>query len=902
MASHGPDGAAARDRSPRGRSHDSRGSASGKSSTSLSTRSVSASRVRARSVPAASSPTAHRPGVDLRPFASGSQAPAAQQQTGPQYYNVGTPPQQGPVPTLPQLLPVNPGSLDDNTVNLFRQMMQAQDEQIRAQAAQVQQLTNLVKDLAVLGVQNASQTATSAAGTAAASSSGDTSGPAPMDVDRGIRSRRAENYIPTLPQLNFASMNTRHAEIRVWSAYKEELTSWLCLLDDRFAEELDESEQSAVPVQQSTLDVGKAARSSKLWFLLRQSLSKFQRAQDLIHLIEVAQKGASAGYEFWRLLNRELSVRSRVEGQALREQVINLHPPKHLKRPLDVMRWYMTELMKFESQVAKKYPELKVHEQEAVLGVLKYLDEDAKRYLLLHQTTSGLDAMLKGLQFYDEQLRVLTFQKEHHHGYLNAFGAGKGDKSDKGKGDKGKTGKGDKGKGKGDKGKGKGERSGKANKGNEKDKSGKGSSARAKSKAKKTDVCHHCGKKGHWVRDCWLRQAAAVSPYEANATITTGTAGSSGSTTAGSASAATKAAPKPPGSQPTTKGDVGKGAEKGVRTFLEGAYFAMPMVAPSFIESGDKIFWLLDSGSSYHVVSRATLESGHVKVLSREKKPKTVCQTATGDLVEVGSDTHATIEVNFLTTRPIEKRGGVLSTFACTCRLEAVVSDEIKHNLINLNLLCWKGWRPTLYEGLLTAEQRGITLYPHLYGDCTWLESVVPEHPSAMLASVSSHVGRSVGWSGDFSAHEKQHEFSRHEHEFSHEQHAVGQSSCDSSGVQLVGRLPARVVELLQSSTVGKPCQDRRLCQDHVGTPLSSGPTTSSGLGPTLGAQGSLRGSVSESEFLQRSACVHGLVGRLCGRAVAIAGWSSGRKHAAECRGTVAIEGPSWGIWGRSSE
>ena len=31
---------------------------------------------------------------------------------------------------------------------------------------------------------------------------------------------RAENHIPTL-QLNFASMNTRHAEIRVWSAYGE---------------------------------------------------------------------------------------------------------------------------------------------------------------------------------------------------------------------------------------------------------------------------------------------------------------------------------------------------------------------------------------------------------------------------------------------------------------------------------------------------------------------------------------------------------------------------------------------------------------------------------------------------------------------------------------------------------
>ena len=131
MASHGPSGVAARDRSPRGRSRDSSARASGLSS-SLSSRSVSAPRVRARSVPAPSSPTAHRPGVDLRPLASAGQTPTAQQT---QYFSLGTPPQQPPAPTLPQQLPANPGSLDDNTVNLFRQMMQAQDEQIRAQAA-----------------------------------------------------------------------------------------------------------------------------------------------------------------------------------------------------------------------------------------------------------------------------------------------------------------------------------------------------------------------------------------------------------------------------------------------------------------------------------------------------------------------------------------------------------------------------------------------------------------------------------------------------------------------------------------------------------------------------------------------------------------------------------------------
>ncbi|CAE7460634.1 GIP [Symbiodinium sp. CCMP2592] len=259
--------------------------------------------------------------------------------------------------------------------------------------------------------------------------------------------------------------------------------------------------------------------------------------------------------------------------------------------------------------------------------------------------------------------------------------------------------------------------------------------------------------------------APRVRARSANATVTTGAAESSGS------AAAAKAAPKAPSNQPTTQGDVGKGTEKGVRTFLEGAYFAMPMVAPSFVESGEKIYWLLDSGSSYHVVSQATLESGHVKVLSRQKRPKTVCQTATGDLVEVGSDTHATIEVNFLTTRHFEQRGGVLSTFACTCRLEAVVSSEIKHNLINFNLLCWRGWKPTLYRGLLTAERKEVTLLPAVFGDCTWLQSVMADSSAKLtLARLCWAVGWSVVLRQLRNADGVQ---------------LVGQSSCGSPGVQL---------------------------------------------------------------------------------------------------------------------
>ena len=643
-------------------------------------------------------------------------------------------------------------------LNLARQMLQAQDDQIRQQSAQLTQMGAMLTQALQLANQQAASAQAAHAAAAAASStpvspsqgaagSGQAAdSPTPMDVDTGLRSRRAESYIPTLPQLNYAGMTTRHAEIKVWTSYREELTSWLCLLDDRYATELAEAETSTVEILQATLDVGKAARSTKLWFLLRQSLAKFQRAQDIIHLVEIQQKGASAGYEFWRLLNAELSVRSRVEGQAMREQTLNLAPPKHLKRPLDIMRWFTTELLRFEAQISNRFPELKIAEQEAVLHVLKFLDEDAKRYLLLHQTTSGLQPMMRGLQFYDEQLRVLNFQKEHH-GFASAFGSGK---DGKGKDSKGKDGKGKKG----EKGKdGKGKSSGKSGKGDGKPKTGKGSSNREPSKAKKTDVCRNCGKKGHWARDCWrpAKQASAVQEQ----------------TDSGVSSGSQVQAPNPKATaiQPTTKGDVGKGErqsqQKGVRTFLEGSYFAMsnfavdsfamPAVSASGVKHEEGVFWLLDSGSSYHVISRETLDCGHVKVLSRRQKPRTVCQTATGDLVEVGSDMHATVEVSFLTTHPISANGGhrqdVLSNYACTCRLEAVVSDQIKHNLINLNLLCWKGWKPTLHKGLLTAEQQGVVLLPHLYGDCTWLESVAPEHPSALYAGelMSSVVGQSVG-------------------------------------------------------------------------------------------------------------------------------------------------------------
>ena len=301
--------------------------------------------------------------------------------------------------------------------------------------------------------------------------------------------------------LNWILPTCAPEEITVWTAFREELTSWLCLLDDRFSEELQEAIESGVEVRQISLAKGKAARSTKLWYLLKQALSGFQRGIDLAKFVELSQNGAAAGYELWRALDQELSVRSRVEGQALREQALLIAPPKHLKRPLDIFRHMGSEFARYRKLVVTKYHDLALSEADVISCILKHLHDDCKRYLLLHGSLATLEQLERGLVFYDEQLRVLNFHKEaaSAKGYP-AFGGGKGDpKGKEKKGDpKGKHGgrdqKGDpKGKGK-DKGNGKGGKKGDKHRRPSSAPPGKGGDKR------KDGKCHYCGKPGHWAR------------------------------------------------------------------------------------------------------------------------------------------------------------------------------------------------------------------------------------------------------------------------------------------------------------------------------------------------------------------------------------------------------------------
>ena len=773
--------AARRERSPRARSQVSSGSLS---SAHLNTPRLTAAaaaaeaageatraqarsraRARARSVPADTSPTYHRPaGVDLGPLPSGN----ANGQL-PQLPGQSNTPGQASI-QAPAVAQSNDAGLSGE---LVRQMLQAQDDQIRAQASQLQQMGAMLQDAIKLATANAQQAASASGATAPAAIEGggdaaaSSSDPVPMEVDSGIRSRRAENYIPQLPQLNFTGMTSRHAEIRIWTAYREELTAWLCLLDDRYAEELSEAASSNVEVP--------------LWFLLRQSLSKFQRARDFVQLIEVRQKGASAGYELWRMLNGELSVRSRVEGQALREQVLGLKAPKHISRALDMMRWYTTELLKYDSQIRPRFPELEITEQEAILAVLRHLDEEAKRYLLLHGTTSSLDALMRGLQFYDEQLRVLTFQKEHKPGNFlnNAFadqGRGKDGKGNDGRGKdgKGKDGKGKKGDSKGDKGKGAGKRQ-KTPKGKGK---GKGTGrGRSKSRDKSKDTCNYCHQKGHWAPDCPQKKADQQS--RANAAANGSSEGAEHATRDQPSNAVPKAPSAPKGTGKTgTKSAVLMSLIPGGANatavseapvfeqflpwnfdfssmsmhdmvFLLGMLVVLCCVSwlvwrlHGFLRHGTNLAarkvmnwhsisraraafrsnsgvassefdnWvLLDSGASVTIISEAFL-ARCCTVISRGKSNSPVSiSTATSESLVVDEEVSCILHCH--------EYGGKL----IGVHLKGYVSDRVPLTLISTGILGAAGWKIGNRGPLMTLVYQGTRMATHLFASCSWVYAI----------------------------------------------------------------------------------------------------------------------------------------------------------------------------------
>ena len=191
-------------------------------------------------------------------------------------------------------------------------------------------------------------------------------------------------------------------------------------------------------VLNNSLPKGESIRSTRLFLYLRQNFSNYPRGLDILKQIEREELGVSAGYEAMRRLHQDLSVCSRIEASTLREEVLRYSPPKGTKeRPLDVFRNVQVELAKY-ARLISGFPDLFLSEADQSMIVLKNLDVEVKRYILLHAKIDSMVELERAIKFYDANIKILNFAekgKEHANPLLvEEKGKGKGKEKGKGKG------------------------------------------------------------------------------------------------------------------------------------------------------------------------------------------------------------------------------------------------------------------------------------------------------------------------------------------------------------------------------------------------------------------------------------------------------------------------------------
>ena len=288
----------------------------------------------------------------------------------------------------------------------------------------------------------------------------------------GSSGGKMESYIPNCPQLEIKDSGRRH-EINTWLSFRERFGSWLCLLDECYAAELQEAVKQTTTIEQGKLAPEAAVRSSKLYHWMKQAMSGYKRGLDLAVLQEREQGGLTCGYELFRRINNLLGVTTRAEALSLREAVMRLDvnglkqlgcpSAGSVKNPLDSCVFLTQEFARLRDQCAA-FADLQMMEVDQIMVMMRCLPQEIHRHLAFHGKSSTLRELMESLEFYEQQSKALDFSRDSHKG--NPVGY---DRPPKGspKGGKDRTPKGE----------------------------GKGKEIR----------CRRCGKPGHAEKDCWSK-------------------------------------------------------------------------------------------------------------------------------------------------------------------------------------------------------------------------------------------------------------------------------------------------------------------------------------------------------------------------------------------------------------
>ena len=328
---------------------------------------------------------------------------------------------------------------------------------------------------------------------------------------------RAEKWLPALPKPQTASWRTRHEEIVGFRTYLEDLVCWLGLGSDQYPTECYAAVGSEREILQSGLTAEQAARSAKLFSILKNAFSDFGRADLIIRAYVELQGSTLNGYEVLRLLAREFALKSRAEALFFKNQTVNQEcKSTHIS---EIVRMVDVAVCKFAKLVATLPAQerlgVDISEADKTLMLLRSLPSGCRQYVVLHTASDSYEDLRAACVRYEAQNRIWLDPTGNQ--MINALEAQNDEAEDGGddawlywwdeeyeafvcalKG-KGKQ----KGKGKG-KGKAQGKHLGKAQDAS----SGAEKSAESSKAARGT--CYICHQKGHFADKCPSKNSDVV--------------------------------------------------------------------------------------------------------------------------------------------------------------------------------------------------------------------------------------------------------------------------------------------------------------------------------------------------------------------------------------------------------
>ena len=218
----------------------------------------------------------------------------------------------------------------------------------------------------------------------------------------GSSGGKMESYIPNCPQLEIKDSGRRH-EINTWLSFRERFGSWLCLVDECYAAELQEAVKQTTTIEQGKLAPEAAVRSSKLYHWMKQAMSGYKGGLDLAVLQEREQGGLTCGYELFRRINNLLGVTTRAEALSLREAVMRLDvnglkqlgcpSAGSIKNPLDTCLFLTQEFARLRDQCAA-FADLQMMEVDQIMVMMRCLPQEIHRHLAFHGKSSTLRELM----------------------------------------------------------------------------------------------------------------------------------------------------------------------------------------------------------------------------------------------------------------------------------------------------------------------------------------------------------------------------------------------------------------------------------------------------------------------------------------------------------------------------